>query len=188
MLIFTTGVPLYGPLFNRAQARVRRAVDNFSERVEPGAVTGAIPGVFGVIPVHNATQMRAYCRALMQSTVSVAVGSDLIEAMPDHPSRSRRKVADLIDVSGSGVISILRRHVEAGFDEFRRRSQGNARGIVESFPRVPSAHYQISDENAGPRLRSSEGAKFRIHSFLGLPCVLALPDAASELQELRRDG
>ena len=104
-----------------------------------------------MIPVHDATQMGAYRRALVQGAVSVVIGSHLFEAMADHPSRSRRKFADLSDVSGSRVISILRRHVEALFDEFRRRSQGNARGIVESFPRVPASHDQISEENAGDR-------------------------------------
>jgi hypothetical protein len=73
--------------------------------------------------VNYATEVRAYSGALVQGAIGIAIGGDLFEAMPDQRSRPRRESVNLLDVSGSRIITVLSRHIEVFFGEFRRCPQ-----------------------------------------------------------------
>src|ERR1700741_3874017 len=59
------------------------AVDDFPIGIEPRAVAWAVPGFLGVVPVHDAVEMRAHRRTLVDAPVFVAVNRDFAATSTD---------------------------------------------------------------------------------------------------------
>src|SRR5437899_2493045 len=71
------GARVRSPLLRPGQVTVRRPIDEPALPVEAGAVARTIPGLFGVIPVHDTAEMRAGRRPLVEGTVLVPVDGQL---------------------------------------------------------------------------------------------------------------
>jgi hypothetical protein len=65
LLVFFGEEPL---LRNRFQVGAGGAIDHMTEAIEAGAVAGAVPRLFGGVPVHDAFQVRTDGRKPMQSS------------------------------------------------------------------------------------------------------------------------
>ena len=94
-------------------------VKNFAVRVEARSVAGAIPSFFGVVPSHNAPEMRAYGRAFVQGPMAIPVDGQLLEFLPDQCSGTGWNFSDLIEVSRGRIIGVLNQEVEVLSGEFR---------------------------------------------------------------------
>src|SRR5207237_902013 len=92
---------------HRRQVAVGGAVDDLAVGVEPRAVTGAVPGLLRVVPVHHAAQVRAGRRALVQRALLVAVDGDLRQAPADDAALAGRDLVGGTDVAAGQPVGVL---------------------------------------------------------------------------------
>lgn len=84
----------------------------------------------------------------MQRAIGIPIDRDFLQALSDERSRTKRNFARLVHVSGRRIVAILSRDIECFLGEFRRCSQRDAGGIVETLPFVPPTQDKIRKENA----------------------------------------
>jgi hypothetical protein len=95
-----------------------------------------IPGFFRGVPVDDATEVRAYRRALVQRAVTVPIDSYFSEAFPDQLSCAALDLSGSSHISSSRIVAKLSSDVKVLLGEFKCCSQRYAGGIVEGLPFV----------------------------------------------------
>src|SRR6478609_3014496 len=95
VLLLRCGFRLRRSSRNRRKPGYSGSVDDFAVRIEARSVTRTIPRFLRVVPAHDAVQVWANRRALMNGAVIVSIYSDLSSAATDH-----RAVAGLDRVDG----------------------------------------------------------------------------------------
>ena len=99
------------------QITVCRSVQDSAQAVEAGAVAGTVPGLFGVVPMNDAAQMRADCRAIVADSALIAVNGRFRQAMPDDRARACFDLGRRIHVPAGQPVGVLPGDVETLFDE-----------------------------------------------------------------------
>src|ERR671914_1799788 len=79
-------------LLDRLQLTNRRPVQHRARWIEPRPVTRTIPALLPGIPVHDAPEVSAHRRALVDLAVVIAICRDLVLAAADHPPFTPRDV------------------------------------------------------------------------------------------------
>src|SRR4051812_25743422 len=74
------GLLLLPFLIDRRKPDYSRTVDDVAVRIEARSVTRAIPAFLGMVPVHDAIEMRTDCRMLADSSAVISIHCDLSPA------------------------------------------------------------------------------------------------------------
>src|SRR5687767_1303329 len=112
-------------------------------------MTRAIPGAFGRIPPHHATEVRADRRSLMESAIVIPIHSNFGQPAPEDGAFTAADLRDVVYVSRRDEIGVLRGHVYVFLEELRRRAESFARWIVQSGPGILTPHDQVGEEHPG---------------------------------------
>jgi len=107
-----------------------------------------VPGFLGIVPVHDAVQVSAYSRVLVDVAAIIAIHGDLASAAADYRSVARLDSSDVTDITGREVILVLLGDVQILLDVFRCRPKRNARRIVELCPLVLSPLHELVENDA----------------------------------------
>src|SRR5688572_3922853 len=124
------------------------AIEDLAISVEARAVARAIPGFLGMVPINDATEMRANRPALVPFASLITIDGNLFQTAADDcaSSRSDRNLSG--NVSAGGPIAILRRDVQVFFGKIFSRAERFSRRIVQSSPRILAALDQVGEQHA----------------------------------------
>src|SRR5689334_7533138 len=136
-------------LIERRKPDYSGTVDDVAVRIEAGSVTGAIPALLRVVPAHDAVEVWAHRRVLVDSAAIVAIDCYFPSAATHDRAFSRFYRFDIGKLAGGEVVLVLLRDVRVFPDVFRCGAELHTRRIVEASPLVFSSLHQLIQHNAG---------------------------------------
>src|SRR6185312_5749803 len=106
-LLLRSAPLLLRPRKNRRKLGDSRPVDDLAIRVETRSVAGTVPGLLGLIPVHDAVEMGAYRRPLVEAAILIAVDGDLPPTAANHSAIARLDRIDRGSLATGEVVLVL---------------------------------------------------------------------------------
>src|SRR5439155_19391672 len=114
-------------------------------------MTRAIPRFLGGVPLHDAFEMRAHGRALVQGTVVVSISGDLLRPATHETAFAARNFGLRSDLAARHAILCVAEcdvDVLLGCLEERPNAERNALRIVNRRPEVIATRYEIGEQHA----------------------------------------
>src|SRR5437588_13096332 len=96
----------------------------------------AIPGLLGVIPVHDTIEMRAHRGSLVEVPALVTVDGDFTAPATDDCPLTRLDCTDIGKLAAGEIILVLLGDIGVLFEVLRCRLDLDARWIIEPTPLV----------------------------------------------------
>src|SRR5215207_10153614 len=111
-----------------------RAVEHGAVDREMRAVAGTVPAALERVPMQMATKVCARGRAQVKPAALVAIGRDLLEALPDDRTVAGAELVERRDLSGCDVLGEILHRSQVFADESAEPSDRLARRLVHGLP------------------------------------------------------
>src|SRR5215216_5915592 len=116
-------------------------------------VAGAIPAPLEGVPMNDATGMGAHGRTDVEMPTVVAIGRNLLRALPNDGSLTRLEFPNRGNVAAGHVPREVRDHGGVLTDVLARRPQRDALRRVGPGPGVVAPEDEIAQQHAGDHAR-----------------------------------
>src|SRR5262249_25572147 len=111
---------------HRTEVHIGWAIDDVAPALEARAMTRAIPGSLGIVPLHDAAQVRAGGAVLVKLPMVIPVNGHLVKALAEDRTAAGRDIRDRANITSGQPVPVLPDHVQIFGGEFAGRLQGLA--------------------------------------------------------------